>query len=135
MRSVILFVKGIPISRWTYKRITKDVKFEEELSRGIYELTMEGFDQLLAEGKIGIISSISPSDVPDYYEVYSSLIFLNPELNTQDAILLTTSIFQNTDYFVTLDSDLIKLGKKLREVYNMQVIKPQRAISMIRGMA
>jgi len=133
VRSIILFVKGIPISRWMYKRVTKDVRFEEELSREIYELTMEGFDLLLAEGKIGILPTISPSDVPDYYEVYSSLIFLNPELTTQDAILLTTSIFHNTDYFMTMDRELIKLGKRLKEAYNMHVIKPQRAIQIIRG--
>lgn len=131
VRSVLLFVKGIPISRWMYKRVTKDVKFKEELSRAIYELAMEGLDVLI-ENKIEIIPTISPSDAPDYYEVYSSLIFLNPELNTQDAILLTTSIFQEINYFVTLDSDLIKLGKRLKEAYNMEVINPQKAIRMIK---
>ena len=74
---------------------------------------MKGLDVLI-ENKIEIIPTISPSDAPDYYEVYSSLIFLSPKLNTQDAILLTTSIFQEINYFVTPDSDLIinKIGKK-----------------------
>ncbi len=133
VRSVILFVKGIPISRWMSKRVTKDVSFREELSKRIYEHTMEGFDILMSGGRIEIIPTISPSDAPDYYEVYSSLIFLNPELSTQDAILLTTSIFHNANYFVTLDSDLLRLGKRLREVYNMEVIKPKKAIQLIRG--
>jgi len=43
IRSIMMFVKGIPISRWAYKRGTKEVSFPEELSIKLYELTSEGF--------------------------------------------------------------------------------------------
>lgn len=77
IRTIMLFVKGVPISRWAYKRETKEVSFPTELSRKIYELTSQGFDILFVSKKIGIIPATVPSDNPDYFEVYSSLI-LNP---------------------------------------------------------
>ena len=47
---------------------------------------------------MGIVPATSPSDEEDYLEVYSSLVFLYPDLKIQDAILLTTGIFEKTDY-------------------------------------
>jgi len=36
------------------------------------------------------------------------------------------------DVDMNLDSDLIKLGKRLKEAYNMEVINPQKAIQIIK---
>lgn len=127
IRSIMLFIRGVPISRWAYKRETKQVRFPEELSREIYELAMRGYDNLFAGKKIEIMATTSPSDEADYFEVYSSLVFLNPELRTQDAILIATAIFEKTNYFVTMDKDLIRLGTRLKEKYNLEVLTPERA--------
>ena len=131
VRSILLFVKGVPISRWTSKRETQEVKFPKDLSKKIYELTSLGLDTLFASNKIGIIPATSPSDEEDYLEVYSSLVFLHPELKTQDAILVTTGIFEKANYFVTGDRDLISIGKELVEQYSMKVVRPQRASQIL----
>lgn len=131
VRSILLFVKGVPISRWTSKRETQEVKFPKDLSKKIYELTSLGLDALFASNKIGIIPATSPSDEEDYLEVYSSLVFLHPELKTQDAILVTTGIFEKANYFVTGDRDLISIGKELVEQYSMKVVRPQRASQIL----
>lgn len=131
VRSILLFVKGVPISRWISRRETQEVKFPKDLSKKIYELTSLGLDTLFASNKIGIIPATSPSDEEDYFEVYSSLVFLHPELKTQDAILVTTGIFEKANYFVTTDSSLINLGKELVEQYSMKVLRPQRALQIL----
>lgn len=133
VRSILLFVKGVPISRWASKRETKEVSFSEELSKEIYELTSLGFDALFGNNRIGIIPATSPSDEEAYLEVYSPLVFLHPDLKTQDAILVTTGIFEKTDYFVTMDSVLISLGKEkeFSKQYNMEVMYPQKALQIL----
>ncbi len=131
VRSIIMFTKGIPISRWSYKRETKEVSFPQELSRKLYELASKGFDTLF-ERKIEIISTTTPSDTADYFDIYSSLVFLYPTLRTQDAILVITAILQKAAYFVTMDGDLLNLGKELRERYHLEVIRPRRALQLIK---
>lgn len=134
IRTIILFVNGVPISRWAYKRETKEVRFPEELSKSIHELTLQGFDTLFGANKIDIMETTVPSDEPDYLEVYSSLVFLNPGLGTQDAILLANAIFERTDYFVTTDKELVKLGKELKKRYDLEVLKSGRAVQIINRM-
>ena len=133
VRTILLFIKGIPMSRWASKRETTEVRFPEELSKNVYELTMRGLDTLFAINKIGIIPATSPSDEETYFEVYSPLVFLHPELKTQDAILITTGIFEKANYFVTSDSALISLGKEkeFKQEYSMKVVRPQRASQIL----
>lgn len=131
IRTIMLFIKGVPISRWMYKRETKETKFPELLSREIYELIMQGFDNLFGSKKIEIIDTTIPSDVLEYFEVYSSLVFLNPDLRTQDSILIVTAIFEKTNHFVTTDNALIRLGKILKENFNLEVVKPKTAVLRI----
>lgn len=132
IRTIMLFVRGVPISRWAYKRETMEVRFPEELSRNIYELTLGGFDTLIGSKKIEIIPTTVPSDARYYFDVYSYLVFLNPGLTTQDAILVTTAIFEKADYFVTMDRDVIRLGRKLKDKYDLEVLTPGRAMQTIR---
>jgi len=133
VRSILLFVKGIPISRWASKRETREVSFQTEMSEEIYKLTSRGIDSLLVSKKIDIIHATSPSDEENYLEVYSSLIFLYPDLKTQDAILVTTGIFEKTDYFVTRDKALLNLRRKISEQYGMEIVRPQKASHMLVG--
>ena len=131
VRSIIMFTQGIPISRWAYKRETKEVSFPQELSRKLYELTSKGFDALF-ERKIEIMPVTTPSDTADYFDFYSSLVFLYPMLRTQDAILITTAIFQKATHFVTMDKDLIVLGKELKKVHPLEVLKPREALKLFK---
>ena len=128
VRSVILFVKGVPISRWASKRETKEVSFPESLSKKIYESTLRAFDSLYGQHRIVIIPVTKPSDEENYFDIYSSLIFLNPHLMTQDAILLTTAIFEQVDCFVTADKGLTTLGRQLFTKYHVEVLPPEKAI-------
>lgn len=132
IRTVILFVNGVPISRWAYKRETKEARLTDKLSKSIHELALKGFDTLFGSQKIRIVETTAPSDEPDYLEVYSSLVFLNPELRTQDAILITTAIFERADRFVTTDRDLINLGKELKARYNLEVLQPATALQTVK---
>jgi hypothetical protein len=91
IRAVILFKEGVPISRWASKRETKEVGLDEELSKDIHRLVLKGFDTLFGGQKIRIVETATPSGESDYLDVYSSLIFLNPMLRTQDAILIATA--------------------------------------------
>lgn len=126
VRTIMLFVNGIPLSRWASKRGTREVKFPESLSKQIYEKTLGGLDALIKENKFKILPTSMPSDRKEYFDVYSSLIFLNPNLSTQDAMLIATAIFANADYFVTADKELYEIGKKIKISYNLQVLNPQQ---------
>ncbi len=132
-RTVIMLNKGIPLSRWISRRETREATIPEKVGKRIYELTLEGFDVLFRTEVIGIIPTATPSAFPDFFEVYSSLIFYNPELTTQDALLLTTAIFEDTDYFVTMDGYLTKLNKALRDAYNIRIIRPDKALNIYRS--
>lgn len=132
IRAVILFTKGVPISRWASRRETEGVQLDEELSRNTHELVLKGFDTLFGGQKIRIVETTTPSDAPDYLDVYSSLIFLHPMLRTQDAMLITTAIFERATRFVTTDKDLIRVGRALKERYEIEVLLPTTALPKVR---
>ncbi len=132
IRTVILFKEGVPISRWASKRETEGVQLDEELSRNTHELVLKGFDTLFGAQKIRIVETTTPSDAPDYLDVYSSLIFLYPMLRTQDAMLITTAIFERATRFVTTDRDLIRVGRALKERYEVEVLLPTTALPKMR---
>ena len=133
VRSILLFSKGVPLSRWASTRETKAARFPEGLSRNIYELTSKGFDALFGTNRVEIIPATSPSDEETYLEVYSSLVFLYPELRTQDAILITTGIFEKAHYFVSMDNALISLGKDKSFIkqYDLEVMHPTKALQTL----
>ena len=132
IRAVILFTKGVPISRWASKRETEGVQLDEELSRNTHESVLKGFDTLFGGQKIRIVETTTPSDAPDYLDVYSSLIFLHPMLRTQDAMLITTAIFERATRFATTDKDLIRVGRALKERYELEVLLPTTALLRMR---
>ena len=129
VRSILYFTHGIPISRWASKRETQEVRFPENLSEQLYNLTSKALDMLFGEQKIGIIPASSGED--NYLDVYSSLIFLHPDLKTQDAILLTTGIFEECNYFVTADKALIKLNREIEPRYKMALINTHKALDIL----
>jgi len=126
LRSIVLFKKGYPISRWKDPRINPD--FNEEEYHDVYKKVLESFDILFQGSSIQPIRDIQSFDEKEYWDVFSSILFLVKESQTQDVILLTTSIFNKADYFVTKDERLIKSTKKiLKENYNLQITSPKNA--------
>ncbi len=136
IRCLLLFVKGVPLSRWTSKRWTRSVDshVSPDIFEDIYRRSMKGIDALLGPGSnIEVLSNADPGEVKDYFEIFSSLLFKFPDLKTQDAILLTTAITSDPkiNYFVTSDGDLINLNRHINKAYNLQIIKPGRVFHRI----
>jgi len=132
-RCLLLFAHGIPISKWPSKRVMQDSKLSEKLRIDIYELMMKGLDELVGNGNITILSSAVPSEFETYLDVYSSFILLFPELQTQDAILLTSAVFEKADNFVTLDSGIRKLKQDVSNQYKMEIINPNEALQLLKS--
>ncbi len=131
-RSILLLLNGVPLSRWGSRRHTSHVRIPMSMGEKIYRLTMEAFDKLFYEGGIEILATASPTDYPDFFPVYSSLLFYNPELTTQDAILLTTAIFEKSNYFVTEDTVIRRLSRRLEENYGLTVLNSRNALDRYR---
>ncbi|RLF54554.1 MAG: hypothetical protein DRN28_05070 [Thermoplasmata archaeon] len=133
-RAIKMFIDGIPLSRWPSRRETSQVRLSEDISKSIYEKVMEKFDDLFYGGKrIKLFQTINPADEEGYFEIYSSLIFLYPELKTQDALLLTNAVFLDAKFFVTTDSYLRKkIGRKTEEQYGLKIVKPGSARALLR---
>ncbi len=110
LRSIILFNKGMPISRWRDARTNPEIP--EKCFRAVYDKTFQSFDTLLGEGRIHYITEGSAESDPEYWSIYAPLLFLTKDAKTQDATLLTTAIINRADYFVTKDEPLMKAAKK-----------------------
>ncbi len=128
IRTIILFVNGVPISKWASKRESKEATLSESLSKHIYNLTLKGLDVLISGKRIEIIKTTLSSDEPDYLEVYSSLVFFNPYLKTQDAMLISTAIFEKAKYFITTDKDVLKRSKQMGSNYGLRILNPKDAL-------
>jgi hypothetical protein len=131
LRCILLFNKGMPVSRWRDPRINPDIKQEDY--EFIYEKTMKSFDTLFANKYIMPVAELSPEIEKEYFEIFSSILFLVRNARTQDATLLTTSILYLGKYFVTLDEPLIRAAKKtLSENYGLQLLKPKQALDILK---
>jgi len=129
LRSIILFNKGIPISMWRNPRF--DPEISEDMYQAVYQKMLQAFIPLFEESVIELMVEQSPQN-PNYWDVCSSILFLIKEAKTHDATLLTSAILDDADYFVTLDSSLIKNAKKLlKEKYELELVNPKTAIGYI----
>jgi len=130
MRSILLFNKGCPISMWRHPRY--DPKISEEEYHAVYEQTTQAIIPLFEDSVIELIVEKSPAN-PDYWDVYSSILFMIKEARTHDATLLTSAILDQADYFVTLDTSLISHAKKpLSDQYNIHLVHPKEAMNIFR---
>ena len=130
LRSIIMFRKGIPISRWRDSRNNPDINKEDYES--IYQGVLKSYDKLFGSGDILLIEEQTPEDNESYFDIYSSLLFLIKQMKTQDATLLTTAILNEADYFITKDEALIKSAKKkVEEEYNLTLSKPKNALQLL----
>jgi hypothetical protein len=131
LRSIILFNRGMPISRWRDARANPDIP--EKCFRAIYDQTLKSFDLLLGEGSIFYVPERSAASDDEYWSIYAPLLFLMKDAKTQDATLLTTAIINRADYFVTKDEPLIKTaGKKLKAEYKMELTKPATGLALLK---
>ena len=133
VRAIVLFVDGVPIAKWSSEREHSKGIINEQLSRNIMENTNKGIDSLVNDYKISIIESHTASSDKNYIEVYSSLIFLHPELKTQDAMLLCSAAFERLNFFATTDNALVRLNSKLSDKLKFSTILPSTAIIKLKS--
>jgi len=132
LRSIILFNRGMPISRWRDARTNPEIP--EKCFRAIYNQALQSFDTLLGEGSIHYLPEGSAESDPEYWSIYAPLLFLTKDAKTQDATLLTTAIINRADYFVTKDEPLVKAaGKTLLADYQMELISPSKGLGILNG--
>lgn len=130
LRSILLFKKGVPISRWRDSRNNPDITPTDY--KAIYEITLKSFDILFGKKAIEYINEQSQEDNPNYFEIYSSVLFLVKEAKTHDSTLLATAILNEADYFVTKDDVLIKSAKHLiKDKYELELINPTQALQIL----
>lgn len=133
LRSILLFKKGVPISRWKDQLYSPEI--EPKDYEFIYEAIFKSLDTIFSkieEKNIELITESSPEDHENYYEIYSSILFLIRDAKTQDATLLTTAILYGADYFVTQDERLIKSAKKtIKEIHETLLIRPKSAMNIL----
>ena len=131
LRSIILFNKGMPISRWRDARTNPEIP--AKCFEAVYNQTLQSFDALLGAGSIHYVPEQSAMTDPEYWSIYAPLLFLTKDAKTQDATLLTTAIINRADYFVTRDEPLIKAAKKtMRDDYQMELIKPSTGLALLK---
>jgi hypothetical protein len=135
MRSILLFNKGCPISMWRnprYDPIIGAIDYQ-----AVYKQTLKAFIPLFEDSNrqgsaIQLMVEQSPES-PNYWDVYSSILFLVKEAKTHDATLLTSAILDKADYFVTLDKSLIKNAKKmLEDKYHILLVHPKESMNIFR---
>jgi hypothetical protein len=130
MRIFLLFNKGCPISMWRNPRY--DPVIDPDDYKSVYEQTTRAIIPLFEDSIIELMVEQSP-DNPNYWEVFSSILFMVKEAKTHDATLLTSAILDKAEYFVTLDKSLIKNAKKmLRDEYGILLVPPDEAMNIIR---
>lgn len=131
LRSILLFKNGVPISRWRDSRNNPDITSTDY--EAIYEITLKSFDILFGKKAIEYISEQSQEDNPNYFDIYSSILFRVKEAKTHDSTLLTTAILNGADYFVTKDDVLIRSSKHLiKDNYSLELINPTQALQILR---
>lgn len=134
VRSILFFRQGVPISRWRDSRNNPDIP--KEVYEEIYNKTLESFDHLYENHGVTILPEVSIWDEDEkyqYWDVYSSILFFIKESKTQDATILTSSILNGADYFITLDKTLIKSAKnRMSENYNLQILNPIQGLQELK---
>jgi len=131
IRSIIFFKNGIPISGWRDSRNNPEIP--EEIYLETYRITLESFDVLFKNHGITIIPEVSPWDEDQYWSILSSILFLVNNSKTQDSTILTTAILNCADYFITLDSPLIKSAKKMMfDNYKLKLLNPTEGLQELK---
>lgn len=115
---------------WRHPRY--DPKITTEEYKAVYEQTTRAIIPLFEDSVIELMVEKSPAN-PNYWDVYSSILFTIKEARTHDATLLTSAILDQADYFVTLDTSLINHAKKpLDDQYRIRLIPPKEAMNIFR---
>lgn len=131
IRSIILFNNGSPLSRWVEER--NNIDLPEDCTEEIYRKIATFFDTLFGNSLLRPISD-EPGDKGDnFLEIVASLIFKFKRVKTQDAILLTTAILNEANYFVTFDTRLIDdVKNKMSSEYGLILIKPSEGHNILK---
>ena len=124
---MILFSKGIPLSRWSYAKRNQTIS--DSAYRKAYIKFLDSIDLLFKDEKIILINESSPIGEDSYLDIFSSLLFLINDLNLQDAMLITTAILQKSDFFITDDQPLRKSAKNIiSKEYGLEIVNQTEAL-------
>jgi predicted nucleic acid-binding protein len=132
-RSIIHFKKALPLSRWNhYENIPELPQPCREL---IYNETLSSFDLLFKNGRVFLFQDkYTPRTMKYYWENYARILFSNRYIQTQDTTLLLTAINNKADFFITLDTWLIRdAGDLLFDEFNLSLIDPENAIGILKN--
>ncbi len=135
--SSFLFEKGIPISKWTrsirddhlIKEFNKKVKLDFLLEKINAELDILAYPKI----NLNILEDLKPSSNKNYFDVFDDLVFKTSGMNTQDMYLLTNSIVNEADYFVTADKSLKKYSDFTKKKYNLAIVDAAQMLAIIKN--
>lgn len=131
LRSVMLFLEGVPLSKWRNPFHNLDI--DDEIYEEVYKAVLMSLDDLFRCEVIQPMEESQLHDNKEYLDVYSSILFLIKQMQTQDAILLTTAIFHRGDYFVTKDKRLLKDARnRMNKHFSLKLVNPRSAIGTMR---
>jgi len=120
-----LFEKGEPVSTWPRNKAFLSLNEGED--RVIFEIVMRKLDELLESG-VSIIDDCGNLQHNVFWDVFASLLLQSKNTRTQDVMLLTTSVVNSVDYFVTRDERLIQaIHKQMMEAYDLELLNPSSA--------
>ncbi len=132
IRTLYLFKKGVPISRWTTTR--NNERFEEEIISEIYAGYSTAQDTLFIKNKINLQNipfSINSKTYANFYEFYSYILFRIPDLSTQDALIISGCYIDKIDYLISEDRRLrdiwkafVKENKIIKDGVDLEIKSP-----------
>jgi phosphopantetheine adenylyltransferase len=130
IKTLFLFVKGHPLSRWKF--MTRSIKVPEDVIESVYNLTMRSFDDLFyGENKIELF------ELPEVnIELFSYLLLHIPELQTHDGLILTACLIDEIKFLITNDSNFRDINECLKMLLKnrhleFEIISPEKAIEIL----
>lgn len=132
IRSMYLFTKGVPFSKWSdpreFPKIEVSEKFIEEINKRYYK----AYRQLTTKKRVNLLVIPFSSDGERFdlqMSIFQDLMYRLPNLRTQDGILVSACLVNRIQYFVTRDKSLKDLNNDLTELltgtrYKLRIIDP-----------
>jgi predicted nucleic acid-binding protein len=122
-----LYMKAIPTAVWMWITFRNRERLSEEESLELHEGILRKIDDLFSDTKVDLIED------EFNLEIYSYLV-LRLGMKTHDAILLTTAILNEVNYFVTRDDRLIEnTRRKFRDKFDVKLSKPINALNVVKS--
>lgn len=121
-----LYEQAIPTKYWTWKTVRKQNLLTEDEANELYYSIMKRIDELFGEEKVIMVED-------SYNQEILAYLTLRLGISSHDAILLTTAIEEDCDYFITRDTRLKELydveWNELKKKKKIKIIPPKDALN------